>query len=243
MDTQPTTPSKQEARERAWGALERQRAARFPGARGRIPNFAGAADAATRLASLPEWHAARQLKANPDAAQLPVRKRALSEGKRVYMAVPRLTEEQPFLLLDPQRLDVSPSRAASIRGAARAGQPTAVDAMPRLDLVVCGSVAVTRDGQRVGKGGGFSDLELAVLAEAGLIEQDTLLVTTVHPLQIVDEPLPETAHDFRVDRIVTAEEVISCPQAQRPAGIVWDHLDQDKIAAIPVLQELAGYRS
>jgi 5-formyltetrahydrofolate cyclo-ligase len=29
--------------------------------------------------------------------------------------------------------------------------------------VVCGSVAVNRQGARVGKGGGFSDLEFALL--------------------------------------------------------------------------------
>ena len=34
--------------------LERERAARFPGTRGRIPNFRGAEAAASRLASLPE---------------------------------------------------------------------------------------------------------------------------------------------------------------------------------------------
>ena len=42
--------------------------------------------------------------------------------------------------------------------------------MPTLDLVVCGSVAVNADGARVGKGAGYSDLELALLTEAGLVD-------------------------------------------------------------------------
>jgi len=46
---------KQAIRERIWALLERERAARFPGAKGRIPNFAGAPEAAARLASLPAW--------------------------------------------------------------------------------------------------------------------------------------------------------------------------------------------
>ena len=50
--------AKQEVRERIWELLERERAARFPGARGRIPNFRGAEQAAARLAELPEWQAA-----------------------------------------------------------------------------------------------------------------------------------------------------------------------------------------
>jgi hypothetical protein len=64
--------AKQAVRERVWARLERERAARFPGATGWIPNFAGASAAADRLASLPAWRAARVVKSNPDAPQLPV---------------------------------------------------------------------------------------------------------------------------------------------------------------------------
>jgi len=39
--------------------------------------------------------------------------------------------------------------------------------MPGLDAIVCGSVAVTRDGRRCGKGEGYSDLEFAILRELG----------------------------------------------------------------------------
>jgi 5-formyltetrahydrofolate cyclo-ligase len=89
--------SKKQIRERIWELLERERAARFPGARGRIPNFRGAEQAAGRLAELPEWQAARVVKANPDAPQLPVRRHARREGKTLYMAVPRLTTVKPFV--------------------------------------------------------------------------------------------------------------------------------------------------
>ena len=87
----------------------------------------------------------------------------------------------------------------------------------------------------MGKGGGFSDLEFALLVEAGLIGPDTLVATTVHPLQLLTEALPETAHDFRLDLIVAGEEVITCRRSRRPQGILWDHLDAAKIAAIPAL--------
>lgn len=230
--------AKQAVRERAWALLERKGAARFPGAKGRIPNFVGAEAAAERLARLPAWKRARVVKANPDAPQLPVRAQALAEGKLVYMAVPRLTERKPFILLDPNGLRVSPRRAASIRGAAAVGRKVSIHDMRPVDLVVCGSVAVNRKGVRVGKGGGFSDLEFALLVEAGLINDETLLVTTVHPLQVLDEELPETDHDFRVSRIVTIDEVITYRRARRPPGIVWEHLDDEKIKAIPVLAKL-----
>ena len=234
-DLEEAARAKQAVRERVWALLERERAARFPDATGRIPNFAGAPAAAARLASLSAWRAAGVVKANPDAPQLPVRARALADGKLLYMAVPRLAEERPFILLDPGRLDVPPRRAASITGSARAGRRIGVAELDPVDLVVCGSVAVNREGARVGKGGGFSDLEFALLVEAGLLGTNTVVATTVHPLQVVEEPLPETGHDFRLDLIVAGEEVISCRRTRRPQGILWEHLDAAKVAGIPAL--------
>jgi 5-formyltetrahydrofolate cyclo-ligase len=220
--------AKQAVRERMWALLEREGAARFPGARGRIPNFRAAEAAAARLAELPEWQSARVVKANPDAPQLPVRRRAVADGKRVYMAVPRLREQRPFVLLRDD---------ATIKGAMRDGRPAAVEELEHADLIVCGTVAVNRDGVRVGKGGGYSDLEFGLLVDAGAVDAETVIATTVHPLQVVDEDLPETEHDFRVDRVVTSDEVIE-GRAKRPPGILWDHLAEEKIAAIPALRRM-----
>ena len=70
----------------------------------RIPNFAGADLAAWHLAQTPEWKAARVVKCNPDPPQIPVRLRALHEGKIVYAPVPELTQGFPFVRLDPEEL-------------------------------------------------------------------------------------------------------------------------------------------
>ena len=220
---------KQDARERIWSVLESEGAARFPGARGRIPNFRGAEQAAERLAALPEWQAARVVKANPDAPQLPVRRRARKDGKTLYMAVPRLRDEKPFVEVqgDP-----------TIKRALAEGRPVGLDELEPVDLIVCGTVAVNRKGVRIGKGGGFSDLEFALLAERGLVSRETTIVTTVHDLQLVDEELPETEHDFRVDVIVTPTTTVHTGSRRRPPGIRWDDLDPDKIADIPVLQAM-----
>ena len=239
METGQIEAAKQAIRERVWGRLRDAGAARFPGAVGRIPNFTGAEAAAERLTHLPAWRRARTVKANPDSPQLPVRAAALAEGKRLFMAVPRLRAERPFLLLDPDLLDVAPRTAASIGGASRFGEPTAVADLPHIDLVVSGSVAVDRRGARIGKGGGYADLELGLLAEAGRVDDDTLIVTTVHPVQVLREHLPETAHDVRVDRIVTPEETIACRRARRPAGIIWEDLAEERIREIPILDQMA----
>ena len=209
--------------------------ARFPGARGRIPNFTGAERAAERLAELDEWATATALKCNPDLPQLPVRVRALVEGKLVFLSVPRLREADPFLLLDPDQLDVPPRRAASIKGSGEHGRPAGLADLPHLDLVVCGSVAVARTGQRVGKGGGYADLELALAVEEGLVDDRTVVATTVHPLQVVDGDLPQEPHDLTLDLIVTPDEVIRTGRSGPRPGLDWDALDEEKIAAIPVL--------
>lgn len=58
--------------------------------------------------------------------------------------------------------------------------------MRPIDVVVCGSVAVNRFGARIGKGAGYSDLEVALLIEAGLVTDDTAIVAPVHGRQVIE---------------------------------------------------------
>jgi 5-formyltetrahydrofolate cyclo-ligase len=226
-------------RDEVWDAMRAARVARFPGAAGRIPNFTGAEAAAGRLRATAEWQAARTIKANPDSAQLPVRQRALEDGKTVYMAVPRLADEQPFFALDPDHLAGTPRTAASISGAARSARRVALTDLAPVDLVVMGSVAAGADGARLGKGGGFADLEYALATAAGLIGPHTVCVTTVHELQVRPAgTIPRTGHDVPVDFIVTPDRIIDCRAAhgpRAPAGIRWDDLTEEKIESIPLL--------
>jgi 5-formyltetrahydrofolate cyclo-ligase len=226
-------------RQEVWSEMSAARVARFPGAAGRIPNFTGAEAAAERLRATEVWQATSTVKANPDSAQLPVRQRALEDGKTVYMAVPRLAEPEPFFALDPAHLSEPPRQAASIRGASRSARRVTLAELSPVDLVVMGSVAVGEDGARLGKGGGFADLEFALATAAGLIGQHTVLVTTVHELQVrATGMIPLTGHDVPVDLVITPERIIDCrplhgPRA--PAGIRWEDLTEEKIAAIPLL--------
>ena len=232
------TTSKQRLREKIWALLTRRRVARFPlPVNDRIPNFAGAERAAERLAALPEWRRARVLKCNPDAPQRPVRLRALREGKEVYVAVPRLRAAKCFLRLDPRRIPPAGlGAAATIGGAATLGVPVAPENLPRIDLVVAGSVAVNRRGARVGKGGGYSDLEFALAAELGAVDARTTVVTTVHDLQVVAGAIPMTRHDVPVDLVVTPTRTLRPRRAaRRPRGIGWSELDAAQLEAMPAI--------
>ena len=232
--------TKNEIREKIWRTLEKEKVALFPGARGRIPNFKGAERAGHLLSTLAEWQRAKNIKANPDSPQRSVRYLALSSGKTLFMAVPRLREKKCFIKLDPSKIPPQKLReASSIKGAFRYGIPVHPEEFPQIDLMVAGSVAVDRRGIRIGKGGGYSDLEYALGREYGFVREDVVIVTTVHPLQIVDGDLPETDHDFRIDFIVTSGEIIPTHrEGGRPRGIIKEHLTEDKISEIPILTEL-----
>ena len=167
--------SKEAIRRSVWTAMEKEGVARFPGAQERIPNFANARGAAERLARHPAWKQAKTIKANPDAPQTHSRRLALEQGKTLVMAVPRLRDAHPFRLLDPSQADEGQDlrEAATIKGALKHGEVIDVEQVPKLDLILCGSVAVNLKGARIGKGGGFSDLEYALLAEAGKVSEKT----------------------------------------------------------------------
>ena len=228
--------TKDDIRRAVWDSLKENRVARFPGVEGRIPNFVGAEACASRLASASCWRTARVVKINPDSPQRAIRQRALTDGKTVYMAVPRLRSRKPFIELDPKKITCSPYAASSIKGAAQHGRPVTLKELKKIDLVVCGSVAVNRRGARVGKGGGYSDLEFALLVEEKRIGRETAIVTSVHPLQVVDEAIPMTEHDIPLNAIITPSELIEVkPRFSRPKGIYWKILPQEKIADIPAL--------
>jgi 5-formyltetrahydrofolate cyclo-ligase len=214
---------------------------------GHIPSFIGAEEAAARLAALPIWQNAQVIKSNPDTAHVPLRLRALQEGKRLYMAVPRLTTERCFVELTAEAMaakDVPLAEVAAWQGAMAHGNYVRPDEMPPIDLVLVGCVAVTRGGARIGKGAGFADLELGMLREFGLMTSETPVVAAVHPYQIVaDGTIPMDAHDSPLNWLVTPDEVIEThTQLPQPQGLAWDLIREEQIASIPFLRLLSERR-
>jgi 5-formyltetrahydrofolate cyclo-ligase len=227
---------KDEARRMVWDRLQAERLARFPfPPHGRIPNFAGAKAAAARLFEVEPWRSARRIKVNPDAPQRPVREKALRRGVTVLVPTPRL--RAGFRMLDPARIpDDQIAAAASLSRGDRFAEEVPLAALPEVDAIVCGSVAVTRDGSRCGKGEGYSDLEYAILRELG--HPPVPVATTVHPVQIVGR-LPRDPTDLPLALIATPDEVIEVAPPPAPAGIDWGRLGEADLDAMPVLRELA----
>jgi 5-formyltetrahydrofolate cyclo-ligase len=235
-------PDKDVVRNDVWSSLERDGVAVGP-AWSMIPNFVGADQAAWHLAQTPEWQAAKTVKTNPDAAQIPIRIRALYEGKLVFAPVPYLTREFPYLRLDPRRLQedgVSFELAATAQGFMEHGERIGFEDVAPLDFAVVGSVAVTRIGGRTGKGAGFADLETAIFRELGIITDATPIATTVHSTQLVDAArVVLESHDSPLDYVATELELIRTGNRdRRPGGVDWDRVRPDQFETIPFLAEL-----
>lgn len=229
--------TKAEIRQKVRARLFLAGAARFPAIDGYTPNFAGADRAARLVRDLPMWRRARTLKLDADAPLLPLRRAALLEGKIVYVAIPRLRGDRCFVELDATRLGARLPRALSLRGALRYGRLVAPHEMRPIDVIVCGSLAVTRQGARVGRGGGMADLEYGLLRMEGKVREYTPVLTLVHPAQIVDDRLPMRGHDIPVDFVVTPDQVIAAPSLHpRPRGIIWELLREDLVQSIPALR-------
>jgi len=231
-----TFPTKDAARQYVWDALEEQGAARFPfPPHGRIPNFDGAAEAAERLFAHPLLAEAKRIKVNPDAPQRYVRIEALTRGMTVFVPTPRL--RGGFKRLDPATLPPEKhTKAASLSNMDAWAEPVDLADLPPLDAIITGSVAVTREGRRCGKGEGYSDLEFAILRELG--HDPVPVATTVHPLQVVGG-VPTAAHDLPLALLVTPDETIEVDApADPPPGVDWDALTDDDLEEMPVLKEL-----
>ena len=136
------------------------------------------------------------------------------------MAVPRLRDLHPFRVLNPKRLSKQATReAATIKGALRHGRVVALDELPEVDFVLCGSVAVNLSGARVGKGGGFSRPRVRDADRGQPDRRAHHCCDDRHPIQIVREHLMMTDHDLPVDLVATPRAVIEVErQYERPRG-------------------------
>ncbi|CAG4967651.1 unnamed protein product [Parnassius apollo] len=240
----PEEITKQSFRLKVWRHLETNGLAMFPRpVFNRIPNFKGAQEAAAKLAELDVFKNANTVKVNPDKPQEPVRAICLEQHKTLYVPVPRLQNGFLNRLVLPEG-ETGPAairKAVSRNGMETYGQPIGIEDTVSLDLVVMGSVAVSKEGYRIGKGRGYGDLEFGLMMHMKAIKPTTLVATTVHDCQVFDTLPAELfgPHDVPVDLIVTPTQVIETQRmSQRPGGILWHLLSNRRIQLMPILGQL-----
>ncbi|MEM2338988.1 MAG: 5-formyltetrahydrofolate cyclo-ligase [Nitrososphaerales archaeon] len=235
--------SKEEIRRRIWNDMEKRGIALFPKpVYGRIPNFIGADKAALKLIELPEFKSAEVVKVNPDSPQRMVRYYTLAYGKLLLTPTPRL--KQGFILLDASLIPNNKlMEASTIIGSFKYGKRIDLNELPKVDFIVMGSVAVSINGCRLGKGGGYGEIEYAILRELKCVNENTPIATTVHDIQIVDN-IPHDEYDVVVDIIVTPTRIIRVNKLySKPKGIIWNKLNESKLNEIELIKSLKDLRN
>jgi 5-formyltetrahydrofolate cyclo-ligase len=170
---------------------------------GRIPDFYGSTQASELLRNSLEWIDSNIIFVSPDTAQQNVRKNAFYDGKDLIMATPKLLNG--YILLDSSYTYGNEEDASTIKGAFKYGRK--ITSIPYIDMVIEGSVAVDMDGGRLGKGGGYGDIEISYLKNSNLIGEKTPIATTVHEIQII-EKVPMESYDENLNMIVTPERIL-----------------------------------
>jgi 5-formyltetrahydrofolate cyclo-ligase len=170
--------------------------------KGRIPNFEGSDLAAEILRSTIEWKTGQTIFVSPDTAQIKVRENVLKEGKVLIMPSPKLLNG--FIMVK-SIVEGHEKEASTIKGAFKYGK--IIESIPEVDMVVEGSVAVDAKGGRLGKGGGYGDMEIELLKKHGSITEQTPVVSTVHEQQIVDK-VPQEPHDEKINMVVTPHRIL-----------------------------------
>lgn len=161
-----------------------------------------------RLIALPEWARAQTVllfHAMPDEVDLTAAiEAALAAGKRVFL--PRVSDHEVIF----HRIA---DRAALTRLLPHGyGMLEPLAAEPRWEagtdqtLLACPGRAFDREGNRLGRGGGFYDRFLTGLAAAGAL-RSVSIVGVGYEIQFV-ETIPSTPLDHPVDLLVTEQRTI-----------------------------------
>ncbi|PIK62372.1 hypothetical protein BSL78_00691, partial [Apostichopus japonicus] len=242
-EAKPTDITKAGIRQKIWDHIEENDLADFPRpVHNRIPNFKDSNAAAEKLSDLDQFKDAKTIKVNPDKPQEQARFLTLEAGKTLLVPTPRMRRGLFNRVVLPPGADKTTMReCCSFQGIKVNSASVGIAEEYSVDLVIIGSVAVSESGLRIGKGEGFADLEFAIMSAAGAVNDNTVVVTTVHDCQVTE--IPESLiqpHDLTVDYILTPTRVIKCSGdiRQRPKGIIWSMLTEEKFRSIPILKEL-----
>ncbi len=204
--------TKVEIRKKIWLLLEEKNIVDFPRpCYGRIPNFKGSRNVSERIKKLYEFKEARCVFCAPDMVLKRIREITLEQGKVLAVALPHIKD----IVEISEKSKIF--AATTIKGFAKYGKPLKT----KIDLFVQGSVAVDRNGNRLGKGRGYGDKEYFILKERGLLQNDVKVVTIVHHLQVV----ADMSHlmgkwDIKIDYILTDRGIMKGRHNEKKKAMV-----------------------
>lgn len=210
-----------------------------------IPIFVDIEKANELLAQTDEFKKAQNIKINFDRPQKGIFVEALKANKTLFLSGDRksitLLDKVDNSALNVENQEIDEKSISDIFRSKNHKIEVPLSDKIELDFVIIGSIAVGKDGRRIGNENGFNDLELGILTHIGAITDKTLIVTTVHDDQIVDDLRSDIFEkfDYPVDIIVTNTQVLRIEKRlQRPEGIYWELLNERRVNASPTLQHL-----
>ncbi|KAG5882455.1 hypothetical protein JTB14_036457 [Gonioctena quinquepunctata] len=236
---QPKEVTKTSIRRNVWDQLYKNKIVVYPRPFGRIPNFIGADQASTNLLELDAFRAATSIEVNPDKVLESARALVLENNKDLYVPYPGLEQGlmKKLELVNEHNIKTIVSRW----GIESTGKRIEIKDKVHIDLLILGSVAVSEDGHRIGKGQGYADLEFAIFKEMKAIDDNTVLVTIVDDSQVFHD-LPTDIfmkYDVPVDYILTPTRSIKVEHClPKPEGIYWNELNERQVKARKILQEM-----
>ncbi|XP_061497720.1 E3 ubiquitin-protein ligase ZNF598 [Anopheles gambiae] len=242
-------PSKRFYRQQVWTtmkALFPQGSASSNYVNRKIPLFPAAEQTAERLAETPEFKQATNIKVNIDMAQEAVKLQVLKANKTLFVAPSQKSDYLYAKIKLPSSVEEVPlvqqRRIVKMLAGEDTYEELGIDQTEPLDMVVVGCVAVSERGQRIGKGNGYVDLEIAILVQLGVITPKTVIATTVADEQVFSELQADLfqPYDFTVDLIVTPTRVIRVEPRPEPRaiGVQWGLLSSRRLDVVRVLKKL-----
>lgn len=110
----------------------------------------------------------------------------------------------------------------------------------KFDVLVVSSVAVSKSGKRVCKDDLLGELEFCILSYLGYVTPETVVVTLVHDLQVVEDGHIGAGehHSLPADYIITPTQVIKCEKAKKTLDIDWSSLLPSQIEGFAAIKNI-----
>ena len=205
-----------------------------------IPDFQGREACDRCILGLDEYRQASTVFVAPDNSLQSLRESVLADGKQLI--VPTFGLRRGIIGLNGRTVPAqSLPLAATLDGMERFGQPLDVSALRSLgsvDMVLTGAVAVTRQGVHIDAGSGMFCLEWALLAQLGLVNENTPAVASVHDCQLIATVVTPSPSDAVVDLVATPNELWECDGLAKAAGISLDAVPAHLFDTVPYLKDL-----
>lgn len=179
---------------------------------------------------------------SPAPALQQVRINALVDGKTLVLPGPAL--KKGFYLLKPYAVAFKDlGHAVSLKGIETFGTLLSMKALARLhvDLALTDCLAVAPDGGRLGQGTGFFDLAMAILAEVGGVDDQTVFGAVGAPDQLMIAVWPQDSWDVRLHFFVAGPEPVRLWAGGQHLRVEWPALAKKRIRKTEPLWQLSQH--